>query len=201
MMRQRVALLCVVLVAVVVVARTRISDHMYSVSEVLAGLRSHPVAWSGRTVLVRGLTSGWVSSSCPGGISISCPTTNIVLLADTSTSATLSGSLAAMRGVGWAPAAMLAAASGRLPSGKIVTYAFPGPINARPLALVLLKAQSPAVVSRLLSPSPPWPYTLPIIGPILWNARPPSAAVIVRVRLSRGLPCLGPVCADGVLMQ
>jgi hypothetical protein len=180
------------MLGLVLLVRLLLSEHVYSVSELLADLQREPAGWQGRTVLVHGITTGSINAPCPGGVSSSCPSTLAVLFSD-SAAGPIGISPSAGR-QGWAPAATMVARNGHMPGGKVLEYALFRPVNTPPLVVMVPLAK----LAALENPPAPWPYVLPIIGHLLWQQWPPDQEVTVRVRIRKGLPCLL-TCADAEL--
>lgn len=191
--------LLVLAVGIILVGRLLPSERVYAVATVVDGLRRHPGAWAGRTILVRGLEMGETSSSVCSFATTkngsSCRQTTWLHLG-----ALESGASATTRVAYSAVSAVRAVRSIAVPTtlrwGTVVNiYVF----SSAPQLHVLLRpgahAPTPAAPPGWLSTL----HALPVIGPTLTGMFPWDGAVTVRVYLASH-PCRPSACEDGILV-
>ena len=192
-------------VGVMLVGRLLPSERVYPVATVVAGLRQHPRAWAGRTILVRGVEMGENSTSIctyPSvGAGGSCQQSTWLRLGTgsaplpTTPNAVTATSMASPLPLKLASPVI---ASSTLHWGRVTTiyvYGFD------PLADLNVLIKPGAVLPAPAAP-PGWLTaldSLPVIGPVVARLFPWGNAVTLRVRLSMH-PCSPPDCGDGVLV-
>lgn len=196
MMKRVIMGLLAVVIGIVLVVRLLPSERVYPVATVVAGLRQHPRAWAGRTILVRGLELGENSTSVctyPSvGAGGSCHQTTWLRL-----------------GTGDAPPPAKAVAiplkalspvlaSSTLHWGRVTTIYIYTADPAADLNVVIVPG---AHVPEPAAP-PGWLTalrSLPIAGPAFARLFPWDGGVTLQVRLAAH-PCSPPSCSDGALV-
>lgn len=188
--------LLAVMVGVILVGRLLPSERVYPVATVVAGLRQHPGAWAGRTILVRGLEMGENNTSVctyPSvGAGSSCRQTTWLRLGTGGAQAPLKAVPISIKAL--SPVLV----SSTLHWGRLTTiYVYTSDPSAELNVLIGPDMHLPA------PPAPPGWLTalrsLPVIGPAVTRLFPWDGGVTLRVRLSTH-PCSPPSCGDGVLV-